>query len=431
MTRFSKTSQPVPEITFNPALMKRVLDPFTLAESLAATQNMSAELAPETATVTRTLFSRRRHVVFHALLANDRQSVRKPYLAELSGDSSAEHCARERRKLAKSRRAQLEKTDDQSVFEVPELGLVFRRAGLDAKLPGLRLLHDRRRAAEVCARALGISTKRIAVHTSLMAHRLGKRAVIRADISGSFAGRLYLRIRPISSSSGLEAFKRHQRVSACLAADKTVFVPKAHCYDAEYGAAVYGNIPGHQLDFRPSKTNAHTLAAARALNAIFRHGPRSETIYTGSDELSLIRDWSERLSRLCPDLRDSIARAVDKVEPGLATDTEFAPCHRDFHEGQLLVGSNHVGILDFDTFRLADPALDAGNLMAHLRLRSIKTGVSLSQSERVIGSDALKRVPEARLRLWIDAALLRLAGIWGFTSNGRPLARALLREIGT
>jgi aminoglycoside phosphotransferase (APT) family kinase protein len=102
-------------------------------------------------------------------------------------------------------------------------------------------------------------------------------------------------------------------------------------------------------------------------------------------------------------------------------------CHRDLHEGQILLHEGNVGLLDFDTMRFGDPALDVGNLQAHLMLSSLRYGSSvrafLNAMDFAVPHLALKR-----LRLWRSAALLRLAMIYAFGSMPGAIIQSLIDE---
>lgn len=73
------------------------------------------------------------------------------------------------------------------------------------------------------------------------------------------------------------------------------------------------------------------------------------------------------------------ARALDALDRDLAQAASVVVAagpvgarsllHRDLHDKQLLVDGGRVGMLDVDTLGLGDPALDLGNLLAHLDLR--------------------------------------------------------------
>ena len=75
--------------------------------------------------------------------------------------------------LQKSRRGQRDALARLPLSVDRSLGLVLRRPGLDARLPGLRTLHDTRFAQEMISRLTGRDPG--PVHTKLLAHRLGKR----------------------------------------------------------------------------------------------------------------------------------------------------------------------------------------------------------------------------------------------------------------
>ena len=92
------------------------------------------------------------------------------------------------------------------------------------------------------------------------------------------------------------------------------------------------------------------------------------------------------------------------------------PCHRDLHEKQILVTARGAGFLDFDTLSLADPALDAGNLLAHLFF----AGVDENPLARELAG--------ANVALWRRATLLRLAMIYAFTTTPHATIRRLLNE---
>ncbi|MEZ5973836.1 MAG: phosphotransferase [Planctomycetota bacterium] len=50
----------------------------------------------------------------------------------------------------------------------------------------------------------------------------------------------------------------------------------------------------------------------------------------------------------------------------------WVACHRDLHDGQILISGGRPVLLDLDLLCAADPALDAGNLTAHFLLRELQ-----------------------------------------------------------
>ena len=85
-------------------------------------------------------------------------------------------------------------------------------------------------------------------------------------------------------------------------------------------------------------------------------------------------------------------------------------------------------MLDFDTYRLADPALDIGNLIAHLRMRGLRENRGLTSIEHTFRRSLLSYAWPENVKGWTRAALLRLGCIHAFTSQGPKLARGLFRE---
>lgn len=96
--------------------------------------------------------------------------------------------------------------------------------------------------------------------------------------------------------------------------------------------------------------------------------------FTCLDELAVLDERARRfllgLSTLPArwqagrELLQEVAKKLPAAEHGLA--------HRDLHDGQFLVAGDSICLLDFDLLCRADPALDGGNLLAHLDLRQLQ-----------------------------------------------------------
>ncbi|GHD10076.1 phosphotransferase [Zhihengliuella salsuginis] len=144
----------------------------------------------------------------------------------------------------------------------------------------------------------------------------------------------------------------------------------------------------------------------------------------GHDPLGLGRDETERLE-------ERARRAVSGLLDGAGD--RLVPAHRDLHDEQLLYdpAAGRIGVLDFDTAALAEPALDLGNLMAHLALRHDQ-GL-ISGPARDAARDVLAEAAEgcgvsaARLAAYENATRLRLVGVYAFRPPWRQLARDWLR----
>jgi hypothetical protein len=84
------------------------------------------------------------------------------------------------------------------------------------------------------------------------------------------------------------------------------------------------------------------------------------------------------LDRRAEDAAAPLARAVRSAARGLAAPWACSTViHRDLYEEQLLVGSR-IGLIDVDDAALGPPELDVGNLLAHVELLSLRSGIGLS-----------------------------------------------------
>ncbi len=108
----------------------------------------------------------------------------------------------------------------------------------------------------------------------------------------------------------------------------------------------------------------------------------------------------------------ALADGVPEADPTIA--------HRDLHDGQVLEADGELGLLDFDLLCLADPALDAANLTAHLRLRALQEVRGATESSADAACEALlegldrgsEPAFHTRLRFYQAATFLRLSLVY-------------------
>jgi hypothetical protein len=345
--------------------------------------------------------------------ARDASGCSHLLLGEWVGPQAAEFARIESARLAKPRRGQ--GAAQPSVVADPANGLVLRRPGFDAKLPGLRLLHDPAFAADrLGARA----------DVSLVAHRLGKRAVLR--ISGP-KGLRFARLRPVTSGSGKEAYDRHLALWQALQGETALAIPRPLGFDPELGMALFAALPGKPPVFRglpgfvACRSVTEALVALQALALPAAH-------HRAADEMAILTAWAGRLGPVFPELAAEVQPLVDRLSDPLNGLAPMPPvlCHRDLHESQILLSHGRTGLLDFDTLRMGDPCLDIGNLQAHLILATLRDG--LPRRAFVTSLENAAPVPLSRVALWRRAALLRLAMIYAFSAEPPEVIRGLLAE---
>jgi len=181
-------------------------------------------------------------------------------------------------------------------------------------------------------------------------------------------------------------------------------------------------------------------SAGAALQKLHRAELQDLPTFTIEEAQTQLKTLAFETAQIYPTLGDSIESAWKHLEtsaPALA-ENEFVPVHRDFYDKQILVGAKRITLLDTDTLSSGDPALDAGNFLAHLILR----GKQHSLSEKTVGqaktgfleaynsnkSSALEKDFEKRIVWWEAATLLRLACLYSLRPRWKKLALPLLEQ---
>lgn len=108
--------------------------------------------------------------------------------------------------------------------------------------------------------------------------------------------------------------------------------------------------------------------AAEALHKLHRSGSPPQRHHTMADELRILRQKLPLVAPTRPGLSRRLGRIVEACDAIGASVPETQPCpiHRDLHPDNLIVDGNRVYLLDLDLYCLGDPALDAGNFIAHV-----------------------------------------------------------------
>lgn len=385
--------------------------------------------------VERTLFSKSRPVVIHYRYKTDGDTSPRLLIGELIGAEAQLHKAAEDRRLGKARRSQLDHAAASPLFLADSVGLVLRRPGFDSNLLGLRLLHDKAFAIETVANVIGQPLVTSAFHVSLKAHRLGKRAVLLVECktASGASRRIYVRLRPTTYEAGHAAYIRHSRIVRAMQGATTVSIPSPLHFKAEWGAAFFEELPGTTPSFSRFGAGENGRLAGSALAEWRNLAPVADEQWSSHDEIAGLTSWSARLSQHLPRKVPAFDDALLSVSRQLNNLPVVRPvsCHRDFHEGQLLVDGKCCGILDFDTWCDADAGLDVGNFLAHIRLGELRSTADVSQFACSFVAAASEGQPldfANRVAVWRRTALLRLAAIYAFTSEADHIVNLLAEE---
>lgn len=370
--------------------------------------------------IERMYFSAARPLSLHyRVLRHD--GLEQTLLGQWLGSEAVPFAKAETQRLRKPRHGQISAQGETNLEGDAASGLVLRRPGFDARLPGLRMLHDHDAARDFILRDRSNANT---LGVTLRAHRLSKRAVLQFDFCSPDPKRVFVKLRPVSNHSGRRAYDRHVALFERLRG--AVRLPRPLGFDPRYGASSFSALPGR----RPSFKDHEPALIAQALRRLQQVEGLPVEHHDIADELALLRAWCDRIHEVFPDRTDRFTEAFCLVRDDLQRlpKVPSVPCHRDFHEGQILIDANSVGLLDFDTLRLGDPALDVGNLIAHLRLAGLRAGRVLHRAEAAFVK-AMAPVPADRIAVWTRAALLRLAALYSFTSEKRATLRGLLEDV--
>ena len=346
----------------------------------------------------------------------------EPFLAELVCDAEAHHSA-VLRKLSKSRRGQ-KLTSQGRILCFPQLSLVLRPLGLDEALPGLRVFHDRDAAQQVFEK-FGIvgSPKR---SDAILAHRLGKRCVVRFDFADHPA--LIGKITRVTHERGARVHGWTDAIAAAFSREcSEIKVPESVGFDAEHGLSLSDAVANAICDDIAFVCASRRAGQAlSALHGLSLDGPARHGV---DEELSILDNAATLAVRARPQLADSISAALDHVGEKLQQSEASAPVlsHRDFHPMQLLHTPERTYLIDFDTLSLCDPALDAGNYIAHLCFAGLVAERKTAQTETAFLAGYGLKLPTDALDAWRRATLLRLACIYAPTSRYERHVPELLR----
>ncbi len=160
---------------------------------------------------------------------------------------------------------------------------------------------------------------------------------------------------------------------------------------------------------------------AGALAELHRCAVKFSRDHTRTDELDTLGRWVRVAAASYPAIaRDLIAAYTIVVQASPQVPLgRLVPSHRDFHQGQLLLGDNQAVLLDLDTAAMSEAELDVGNFLAHLRSDSGETAtlryarLAAVFRSAYAGETGLQLDPQ-RLAWYEASSLLRLACVHSF-----------------
>lgn len=280
---------------------------------------------------------------------------------------------------------------------------------------------------------------RLAAGEHVVVHRPGRRAVLRADRPGAPFTKVTRRRR------ALDAVTRHRSVQQVLGRAAAV----APIVDHGPDWMSLGALPGRtllQMGQDPAVSDADLAGAwhmlGRALRPLHAAGPaRAPELTARHDaaaEVATTRSWLDPvltwglLPEPAPGRIEALLAGLDRARPG---PVRTGLLHRDLHDQQVLIdaGGRRAGLLDLDTAAWGEPALDIGNVLAHLDLRVRQDLLTpwRARAARTAFLGALEpdRVTRSRVDAYLTAARLRLCAVYALRPRWRSLAVEMFTEL--
>jgi len=115
-------------------------------------------------------------------------------------------------------------------------------------------------------------------------------------------------------------------------------------------------------------------ACGRVAATLHRSGLRLGAARPLPVELARLRAGLRPMMRLSPEIGVRLGARLEQAETAAASTPalDLCQCHGDFSYTQLIFDGPHAGLVDFDNFCQAEPALDLGQFLAYLRYAGVK-----------------------------------------------------------
>lgn len=221
----------------------------------------------------------------------------------------------------------------------------------DPFLPGLASALDRPTVAGLIA---GLGSSNMVTRLRLRAYRPGRRAVVQVAAGDSS---LFLKVVPPHEAEGLHA--RHRFLSDFLPVPDSLGVAR------DIGIVVTAALPGR--DLRANLRAGLTLPNPGVIARLLEDLPPSKDDWETRSSIEALPVVVDLLRHLLPGERERLDRLAHSIGDDEAE--RSVPVHGDFHEAQILVGSERpIGLIDVDTFGWGRPADDPATMLGHLHV---------------------------------------------------------------
>ncbi len=263
------------------------------------------------------------------------------------------------------------------------------------------------------------------LNVRVIAHRMGKRCVMRVRTAGARNPGLFLKVHAHAPPTGQLSRLVELTSLLELATGGRFRVPQLLFYDHERHVSICREMPFEVRSIDDTLASDGEIAVVlAALHAL--PGRIGKRIHSKMDELNTVLRWRTLFTRLSPDLPlelfhnlvEQLSRRMPEIVPG-------EPCmiHRDLHAGQIGTGQGQIWILDWDTCCMGSPELDIATFMAHRMTSDLISGPAFTGVSKRLPAflaaytRAGGRYGAQTLRWHLGVALTRL----GALQSGRGL----------
>jgi aminoglycoside phosphotransferase (APT) family kinase protein len=315
-----------------------------------------------------------------------------------------------------------------SVVSFEEGATLFYAFPIDTGLPGLRLLESPNRLRRFLQQHLSdYSTaawrlSKGGLTTEVVRYKPERRAVLcfstRAiDRKSGEKEEVRLYWRVYRDTQAAEIFRRMHFLKSVLPESGEFTVPRPLGFDSEARVLLMSAIKGQpllELLQRNEATSAveHTGAALARLHTFWdkRLPLRGPEAY-----LREALETKGMLATISPELAGQAYRMFTRLQGTVPEGNKFPNLvHGDFYHGQVLVGREQIGFVDFDRSHSGSRLTDIGNFLAHLKLLKLENRLTepddLADRFLEAYAEVWKEKPQPReLRWWTALSLFLLA----------------------
>ncbi len=212
---------------------------------------------------------------------------------------------------------------------------------------------------------------------AVLRYRPGRRCLLRyrfADGTSAIIGKLTAKG---VHKRGLAVQRRLRLAGFDDAAADGIAVPEPLGAVPALGLWLQREVPGRPLQacLEEHAAARHCARAAMALVKLHRQPAGAEArAWTIADELAVLDARLLELAASRAELGQTLATLRARCHAAAARLPAAPPCgiHRDFYPEQLIVDGDRLHLVDLDLYSRGDPALDAGNFIAHLLEAAIR-----------------------------------------------------------